>query len=570
MDLPRAQKGRDRCEALFDSGAGETAIWSCRGDREIGAFRRDLWLGPGAFSAVAVRAVQTWKKLPRLQSLAGLAVLATLAISAPAPAYQVGVTFLECAGCHGELNEAVDLSVEFDPLPSPGEQITVTIRIAYDQMQGAGFFATADGVGTLEPMDDQSKVSLEGVTHTAPISASSGQAEVKLLWTLPDTPSGGALSIGAVAANLNRNRTGDATALTTLPVAWGCDLVVLYADLDRDGFATEDFGITGGCEESPGWAVTLGDCNQNNAAIFPGAEEICDEKDNDCDGEVDEDTMPIPLYVDADGDGVGVLPEAKVGCVEDGYSPISGDCDDRDPSSYPGASEVCDQRDNDCDGRTDNGALATCGVGWCRREALSCSVETCTPGPPGVERCNGIDDDCDGIVDNDTTECGQGLVCYLGVCFTPEDAAAIAALSNGGAPAIPTSAIPTAVTPTTMPGETGGPAAPNTGGAINGAGGSAATPMTNPAAVGSVGGAGSSVPGNVPNASQTPGSGLTANGGEGVSSSHEPTTASACSVQPRSGSAVGCWLAFAAVFGLRRGFRFRFQTPRRRPLPRRA
>ena len=228
--------------------------------------RRDLRSGQRALGPVVRRAVingSTWLRIPVLLVLAALAVT----LSAEAHAYQSGVTFLECPGCHGALNEAVDLSVDFDPLPSPGEQVTVTIRLAYDGMQGAGFFATTDGVGTLEPTDGQAKVSLEGVTHTSPISASSGQAEVKLLWTLPDTPSGGALSIGAVAANLNRNRTGDATAFNTFPVAWGCDLVVLYADLDRDGFATEDFGITGGCGDGPGPPLEGPGCRKLGAGL---------------------------------------------------------------------------------------------------------------------------------------------------------------------------------------------------------------------------------------------------------------------------------------------------------------
>ena len=83
--------------------------------------------------------------------------------------------------------------------------------------------------------------------------------------------------------------------------------------------------------------------------MFPGAEELPDLFDNDCDGTVDEGTE---LYDDD----------------EDGYTEAEGDCDDADFESYPDAPELNDGRDNDCDGEVEQYVGWRCGtespMGW--------------------------------------------------------------------------------------------------------------------------------------------------------------------------------------------------------------
>ena len=95
------------------------------------------------------------------------------------------------------------------------------------------------------------------------------------------------------------------------------------------------------------------DCDDGNAAINPGATEVCDGVDNDCDGEIDED-VTTTWYQDADGDGFGDSDVTADACEKpSGYVPTGNDCDDDEAEAFPGNTEVCDGIDNDCDGEVD-------------------------------------------------------------------------------------------------------------------------------------------------------------------------------------------------------------------------
>lgn len=94
------------------------------------------------------------------------------------------------------------------------------------------------------------------------------------------------------------------------------------------------------------------DCDDGNASIKPGATEVCDGVDNDCDGDVDEGVRQ-QLYLDADNDGVGDRGRILNACPgERGYSTLPQDCDDTNSSVYPGAPDPDgDGVDQDCDGK---------------------------------------------------------------------------------------------------------------------------------------------------------------------------------------------------------------------------
>jgi MYXO-CTERM domain-containing protein len=171
----------------------------------------------------------------------------------------------------------------------------------------------------------------------------------------------------------------------TDPHDYDCDGMVAFADLDSDGFAA--------CV----------DCDDTRSSVFPGAVEMCDGLDDDCDAVADEaDALDAgDWYADADGDGYGNVaiwvvactpPDGYVAEVADGF-----DCNDGRADVHPGASETdcTDPIDYNCDGTTDYADADADSWAAC----VDCDDANVSVNPGSVESCDGIDDDCDGVAD---------------------------------------------------------------------------------------------------------------------------------------------------------------------------
>ena len=185
-----------------------------------------------------------------------------------------------------------------------------------------------------------------------------------------------------------------------------CDGVDNNCDLAVDnGYPDTDFDGVKNCvdeDDDDDGTADDGDCAPLNPAIHPGAVELCDGQDNNCDNEID--------------NGLEVLACGKGLCFHTVESCVGGVVQQCDP--FLGvAEEVCDGKDNNCNGLTDeNLGATTCGLGVCTH-----TVENCQGGKPGIcdplagalaESCDGKDNDCDGLLDE-----GLGtLTCGAGVC----------------------------------------------------------------------------------------------------------------------------------------------------------
>jgi len=148
-----------------------------------------------------------------------------------------------------------------------------------------------------------------------------------------------------------------------------------YADADGDSYGDPDTSSTA-CTAPSGYVADDSDCDDGDASINPAATEYCDGVDNDCDGDVDEDSSAdaSDWYSDADSDGYGDAAVSTTACDQPtGYVADDTDCDDGDANTYPGATEICDGIDNDCDGTLPTDETDANGDGIIDCQGVKCS-----------------------------------------------------------------------------------------------------------------------------------------------------------------------------------------------------
>ncbi|MES2643675.1 MAG: putative metal-binding motif-containing protein [Myxococcota bacterium] len=204
------------------------------------------------------------------------------------------------------------------------------------------------------------------------------------------------------------------------------DASTWYADIDGDGYGDAAAASTA-CDAPARAVADATDCDDTDAAVSPGGEEVCNTMDDDCDAVVDEDdAVDAPSwYADADGDGFGDPAVATVACTAPARTVADAtDCNDDDAAVSPAAAEVCNDRDDDCDGTVDLGAIDTSpwyadadSDGFGDASALSTELACDAPSghvaddtdcddlsaaihPDADDPCDdGVDDDCDGADD---------------------------------------------------------------------------------------------------------------------------------------------------------------------------
>lgn len=198
---------------------------------------------------------------------------------------------------------------------------------------------------------------------------------------------------------------------------------IYYYDSDGDSYGNSAMSVAA-CTAPKNYVATSTDCDDTKAAVNPGATEICNGIDDDCDGMIDEGLATSTFYFDYDQDGYGFTATSTIVCAApSGYVATSSDCNDDNSLINPGKNEICDSLDNDCDGIIDENCNATAtstyyldadrdGYGNATGSVVAtsapsgyvlnnkdCNDNNADIHPGAKELCDGIDNNCSGKVD---------------------------------------------------------------------------------------------------------------------------------------------------------------------------
>ena len=302
----------------------------------------------------------------------------------------LAVMFLaESLGCNATVVDSPQLSpevVDFGALES-GEVGYALVEIwnPGDEFEVRGLVQPSSGIFSSPRTPDPLVLAPSSLTMVELQAMGDEVSEYSGVLTLVWSGGSGEVLLSArvVDAVIDRDRDGFASDIDCddddPAIRPGVDEICDGVDTNCDGILPDDEADQDGDAQS----VCSGDCDDASVDVFEGAVELCDGLDNDCNGSAD---FSSDGEADADGDG-------SLACA---------DCDDADGANSPDFIEQCDGADNDCNLLAD--ADASGEIDQDADGSLSCSdcddaSELVRPG--ALELCDGLDNDCNGLTDAD-------------------------------------------------------------------------------------------------------------------------------------------------------------------------
>jgi Putative metal-binding motif len=290
-------------------------------------------------------------------AVACLSVLGVVLEPTFAQALEGGQNFA-CVNCHEGQDKPEVVATFSEPRIEPGQSVVITVTTTHPAALVGGVLIDSKGFGTFEIIEPTETHLFEDtptqVTHVAPKAYTEGQVEFAFRWIAPDTVGPFAFEIWANAANGNLDAHDDSASGITANLAVGCDALWYYADADSDGWGDAESGVYS-CEPLPEHVNRGGDCDDQNPNVNSEVMEVCNDIDDNCDGEVDEGFTNMLWVEDLDGDGFGSpTGQSSISCLPPaGYAVGFEDCDDDDPNVNPDAVELPNGRDDNCNGQRD-------------------------------------------------------------------------------------------------------------------------------------------------------------------------------------------------------------------------
>ncbi|MCM2325574.1 MAG: MopE-related protein [Candidatus Woesearchaeota archaeon] len=191
--------------------------------------------------------------------------------------------------------------------------------------------------------------------------------------------------------NLCKKTCPSSSPCGTFPTCFGKS--TFYLDADKDGFGTTSSAAQA-CALPTGYSDKNTDCNDNDKYINPIAIELCDNIDNNCMNQADETCPCKPIgSTESCGIDTGECMKGVRTCTGLAWSSCVGEITPQ--------AEICDYKDNDCDGNTDEDMLNSCMNYQTCQIVMTC--DACENAPSEV--CDNIDNDCDGPNNEGLTNC---------------------------------------------------------------------------------------------------------------------------------------------------------------------